>query len=86
MWCQPRRVQAGDIHELRGVPSGLVVSKTRAPSKPRTRATVSASSRMVTSSPVPMLMSGGASSTEQRAEAGFVEVHQEAQAWARSSE
>ena len=41
---------------LRGVPSGLVASQRSSPSKPTTSAISSASSRIVTSVPEPMLM------------------------------
>ena len=44
---------------LRGVPSGFERSQARSPSKPTTPQINSANSRIVMSSPVPMLMISG---------------------------
>ena len=55
---QPRPASRLTSSSLRGVPSGLLSSKTIRPSKPTTCITVSASSRIVTSVPVPMFASG----------------------------
>jgi hypothetical protein len=48
-----------------GVPSGREVSNTNSPSKPNTAQTFSASSFIVTSEPVPMLISGTPSNKEE---------------------
>ena len=53
LFLQALRIRASI---LVGVPSGLVWSYTMRPSQPSTRITVSASSRIVTSEPVPMLI------------------------------
>ena len=55
LFLQALRIRASI---LVGVPSGLVLSYTMRPLQPTTRITVSASSRIVTSEPVPMLISG----------------------------
>ena len=54
--CQPSALSRDTSSSLRGVPSGLLASKPSRPWKPVTRAMVSASSRMVQSTPVPTLM------------------------------
>src|SRR5437667_383356 len=59
--CQPSLRILVTSKSLRGVPSGFVLSQTSLPSKPTTSQTNSASSRMVTSSPQPMLMISGES-------------------------
>jgi hypothetical protein len=69
-------MKAGDIHELARCAVGLVWSKVSVPSKLRARETVSASSRMVPSSPVPMLMRGGSVSVKRGSAGAFVEVEE----------
>ena len=63
--CQPSWWMRLTSSSFCGVPSGFVVSKTRFPLKLSTAQTCSASSRMVTSLPVPMLISGTSSSREE---------------------
>ena len=53
---QPSALIRDVSSSLRGVPSGLLVSCTMAPRKPTTSATISATSRMVMSSPTPTLI------------------------------
>src|SRR5262245_32916390 len=59
--CQPRARILVTSKSFRGVPSGFVLSQTSSPSNSTTSQINSASSRMETSSPQPMLMISGES-------------------------
>ena len=59
--CHPSVLALEISNNLRGVPSGLLVSHLMVPLKPVAVAISSASSLMLTSVPVPMLRNGASS-------------------------